>query len=222
MNISNRMIVPFKFDPLCCCRHFMGWQATSQMERHHYLLPAKVSKSHTWWGFGRINLPSIRSPELLPPMRFHPLSSSSKWLPKTPWLQVIELIDSLYWQSTRLCLLPSHISLVDTQFPKLHVVFIFYAHHDSTVAACSLWMGSVSEVDTSNHPTYVGVWQIFKIFMNILVNPNEEHESWPCHFWNENEYFRKPWHDSHRLSEMVFFHVCTFWTWICTYMLETV
>ena len=39
-----------------------------------------------------------------------------------------------------------------------------------------------------------------KIDMNTLASSNEEHESWSCYFWNENEYLMNFCNGAHRFS----------------------
>lgn len=59
---------------------------------------------------------------------------------------------------------------------------------------------SVPTMGNSNIPTYVGVWQSKKTYMNTLANPNEKHENWYCCFWNKIEYLMNYWSDPHWLS----------------------
>ena len=58
----------------------------------------------------------------------------------------------------------------------------------------------VPKVDTSSIPTDVGVWQSKKNYMNTLVNPNEEDESWSCYFQNECGYLMNSRIGAHRFS----------------------
>ena len=114
------------------------------------------------------------------------------------------------------CHLSSMLTYCTCSPPPLHIWFFFIWHMfvfgmwtlflwKATWTCVHLSRGRCAWSGHFQHSNICRGWKSKKAYMNILANPNEDHESWYCYFWNESGSLMNYGSGAHRFSWMVSF-----------------